>query len=196
MVCWISDKILLFVSKFVEISPEAKDVYRYGIEITISSALNILLILLCSLALGDVLAGITYLFIFIYLRSFTGGYHADTYLKCNIIMVVTFVITFILYRSVVYFAFSFLGLGIVSAVNIIPIALYSPIPNIHKPLTDVQCKRFYKLSLLIAFMISVIGLTLYIIGLPIGAMFITTVTMVSALIIIEIFIRRREYHEG
>lgn len=79
MVRWISSKILSFISKFIEISPEMKDVYQYGIEITISSIFNIVLVLLCSLALGNVLAGIIYLFIFIFLRSFTGGYHPCLY---------------------------------------------------------------------------------------------------------------------
>lgn len=196
MVCWISGKTLSFISKYLEISPEAKDVYQYGIEITVSSVFNTLLVLLCSLALGDILAGITYLFIFIFLRSFTGGYHAATYLRCNIIMVVTFIIAFILYKIIVCFSFPVFLFGIASAVNLIPIIIYSPVPNKHKPLTETQRKRSYKLSLLIASMVSLIGLILYIVGIRIGAIFIITVTMVSALIIIENFMRRRGYHDG
>lgn len=196
MVCWISSKTLSFISKFVEISPEAKDVYQYGIEITVSSMFNILLILLCSMALGDILAGITYLFIFIFLRSFTGGYHATTYLRCNIVMVVTFIITFVLYKIITHYAFPFFVCEAISLTNLIPIVIFSPIPNKHKPLNDVQRKRSYKLSLLIASAFSLIGLILYTLEIPIGAIFIITVSMVSVLIIIEIFMRRRGYHDG
>lgn len=196
MVCWISGKTLSFISKFVEVSPETKDIYQYGIEIAVSSVLNILLILLCSLALGNILAGITYLFIFIFLRSFTGGYHATTYLRCNITMVVTFIITFVLYKIIAYYAIPLFVCEAISLANLIPIVIFSPVPNKHKPLTETQRKRSYKLSLLIASMISSIGLILYILKIRIGAMFIITVSMISVLILIEIFMRRREYHDG
>lgn len=196
MVHWISSKIFSFICKFMEISPEMKDIYQYGIEITISSIINVMLILLCSLALGDIFAGITYLAIFIFLRSFTGGYHASTYLRCNITMVVTFIITFVLYKIITSYAFPLFICETVALVNLIPIIIFSPVPNKHKPLNDAQRKRSYELSLLIASALSLIGLILYTLGIPIGAMIITAVTMVSVLIIIEIFMQRRKYHES
>lgn len=192
----ISSKILSFISKLMEIPSEMKDVYQYGIEITISSIFNTILILLCSLALGDIWTGITYLFIFIFLRSFTGGYHATTYLRCNITMVVTFIITFVLYKVITHFAFPISVCEAIALLNLIPIVIFSPVPNKHKPLTDAQKKRSYNLSLIIASVLSLIGLILYTLDLPIGAMIIITVTMVSVLIIIEIFMQRRGYHEG
>ncbi len=62
MVYRLSSKILSFISKYINVSSEMKDIYQYGIEITISSILNITLILLCSLVLKDIFAGLTYLF--------------------------------------------------------------------------------------------------------------------------------------
>lgn len=196
MVCRISAKILSFVSKFVNMSPEMKDIYQYGIEIIVSTVFNIVLVLVCSLVLCDVLAGLIYLFIFIFLRSFTGGYHATTYLRCNITMMVTFIITFVLYRLISYFALPLFVCEAIALVNLIPIIIFSPVPNKHKPLTDAQRKRSYKLSILIASILSLIGLILYTLELSIGAMIILTVTMVAVLIIIEMFMRRRGYHEG
>jgi len=196
MVCWVSAKILSFISKLVEIPPVAMAAYQYGIEIMISSIFNIILVLLCSLALGDILAGMTYLFIFIFLRSFTGGYHATTYLRCNITMVVTFIITFVLNKIITYNAFPLFVCETTALVNLIPIIICAPVPNKHKPLTDTQRKRSYKLSILIASVLSLIGLILYALEIPIGAMIIMTVTMVSVLIIIEIFMQRRGYHES
>ncbi|MCM1061639.1 MAG: accessory gene regulator B family protein [Eubacterium sp.] len=196
MVRWLSAKILSFISKFVEISPEAKDVYQYGIEITLSSMFNIILVALCSLVLGDILAGMIYLFIFIFLRSFTGGYHATTYLRCNITMVVTFIITFAMYKIIKHYALPLFICETIALVNLIPIIICAPVPNKHKPLTEAKRKRSYKLSILIASMLSLIGLILYTLEIPIGAMIIMTVTMVSVLIIIEIFMQRRGYHES
>ncbi len=194
--CWVSAKILSFVSKFVEILPEAMETYQYGIEIMISSIFNIILVLLCSLVLGDIWSGITYLLIFIFFRSFTGGYHATTYLRCNITMLVTFTVTFVLYKIITYNALPLFVCETTALLNLIPIIICAPVPNKHKPLTDTQRKRSYKLSILIASALSLIGLILYALEIPIGAMIIMTVTMVSVLIIIEIFVQRREYHES
>lgn len=196
MICRISSKILTFISKYITITPEMKDVYQYGIEITISSILNATLVLLCSLFLGNIFAGLTYLFIFVFLRSFTGGYHATTYFRCNLTIVITFLITFILYKIITYYDVPLFVCEAVALVNLIPIIIYSPVPNKHKSLTDAQKKRSYKLSLLIASALSLIGLILFTLEITIGAMIIITVTMVSVLILVEIFMQRRGYHEG
>lgn len=195
MVCWVSSRILNFLLHNLDIHPEMKEAYQYGIEITISSILNIILILVCSLIVGDILAGITYLFIFIFLRSFTGGYHATTYFRCNATFVVTFIITFCFYKAITCFEVPFFVCESIALINFLPIVILSPVPNKHKPLTDVQRARSYKLSLIIASALSLIGLSLLTVEIPIGAMIITTVTMVSVLMIIETILQRRGIHE-
>lgn len=195
MICRLSFKILTFISKYMDIPSEMKDIYQYGIEITFSSMLNIILILLCSLFLRDIFSGLTYLFIFIFLRSFTGGYHATTYFRCNLTMIVTFLITFNLYKIITCYEPALFICETVALINLIPIIIYSPVPNKHKPLTDTQIKRSCKISLLIASTLSLIGLILFSLEITIGAMIIITVTMVSVLILVEIFMQRRGYHE-
>lgn len=195
MVCWISSHILNFLLHNLDIRPEMKDAYQYGIEITISSILNIILILSCSLIVGDVPAGLIYLFIFIFLRSFTGGYHATTYFRCNATFVLTFLVTFCFYKAIVYFEIPFFVSVTIALVNLIPIVVLSPVPNKHKPLAHEQRKRAYKLSIIIALVLSLIGLTLLSINILAGAMMIMTVTMVSVLMIIENILQRSGIHE-
>ncbi len=196
MICRLSSKILTFVSKYVDITSEMNDIYQYGIEITISSILNIILVLLCSLFLSDFFAGLTYLFIFVFLRSFTGGYHATTYFRCNLTIVTTFLVTFIFYKTITYYEISFLVFEAIMLISLVPIIIFSPVPNKHKPLTDMRRKQSYKLSIVIASALSLIGLILFALGISIGAMIILTVAMISLLILAEIFMQRRGYHEG
>lgn len=196
MICQISEKILKFTSEHLDISPEMKDVYQYGIEITISSMLNVTLVLLCSLVLGNILAGLLYLFIFIFLRSFTGGYHATTYFRCNLTFVLTFIITFFAYNIISGCQLSIYICGTLALVSLIPIILFSPVPNKHKPLSDKQRKKSSVLSIIIALALSVIGLVLIALGVSFGTMIITTVAMISVLIIVEIFMKRGGYHES
>lgn len=196
MICQISEKILKFTSKHIEISSEMKDVYQYGIEITLSSMLNMTLVLLCSLILSNILASILYLFIFIFLRSFSGGYHASTYFRCNLTIVLTFIITVFAYNIISGCQFSIYICGMLALVSFIPIALFSPVPNKHKPLSDKQRKSAFVRSIIITSVLSVTGLVLLALKISFGAMIITTVAMISVLILVETFMQRRGYHEG
>ncbi len=196
MINQISAYILNYVLKYDNISSEMKEAYQYGIEISISSILNITLVLLCSLILNDIFAGLTYLFVFIFLRSFTGGYHATTYFRCNLTMIITFLITFIVYKIIIYYAVPILACESVALISLIPIIIYSPVPNKHKSITDVQKKRSHKLSFVMSSVLLLSGLILYTLKIPIGAMIIMTVTMISVMILFEIFMQRRGYHES
>lgn len=196
MINKISTQILKFVSRHIEISSEMTDIYRYGIEITISSILNILLILVCSLIVKNILAGIVYLFVFISLRTFSGGYHATTYFRCNLILVVTFIVTYFFYKVIAFYNSPISICEAIALLNLIPIALFSPVPNKHKPLSEKQKKVSYELSLIIASVLSLGGIILIVLKIYIGTMIILTVTMVSVLIIIETILQRRGYHEN
>lgn len=196
MINKISACILRFVSRNTEIPPEMTDVYRYGIEITISSILNIVLILACSLIVQNIWAGIVYLFVFIFLRTFSGGYHATTYFRCNLTFVITFAVTYFLFRVLVFYNSPIPICEVISLLHLIPIILFSPVPNKHKPLLDKQKRISHILSLIIASALSLIGIILVVLEIEIGAMIILTVTMVSVLIIIETVLQRSGYHEG
>ena len=58
MIQLLSKKILAFITKNTKIPIDETDVYKYGIEITISSVLNIVLIIILSLLLGNFVSGI------------------------------------------------------------------------------------------------------------------------------------------
>ncbi len=196
MITKISTKIVRFVSRYTEIPSDMTDVYRYGIEITISSILNIVLILICSLIVKNILAGIVYLFVFIFLRTFSGGYHATTYFRCNLTFVITFAVTYFSFKVLVYYNSPIPICEAISLLHLIPFVLFSPVPNKHKPLLDKQKRRSHMLSLIIASLLSLIGIILSVLKIDIGAMIILTVTTVSVLIIIETIMQRRGYHEG
>ena len=57
----------------------------YGIEVTISTLLNCLIVFLIGIFFNMFAESIVFLAAFTPLRIYSGGYHADTYLKCNLI---------------------------------------------------------------------------------------------------------------
>ena len=74
----------------IEDTEEYRDYYQYGVEITISSVLSVAAVLAIGILLHRFFASVLYLFLFMFIRRFTGGYHANTYFKCNITGCITF----------------------------------------------------------------------------------------------------------
>ncbi|MBQ2800143.1 MAG: accessory gene regulator B family protein [Lachnospiraceae bacterium] len=60
----------------------SQEVYVYGIEIMLSTLLEIAAILISSTMISALEEGIIFIVLFMSLRIFAGGYHAETYRKC------------------------------------------------------------------------------------------------------------------
>lgn len=89
-----AEKISAYWSKNGVIDPEEAPWYTYGLEILFSCISNFLVITGCALATQSVLNAFIFLLIFIPLREFIGGYHADTYFKCNFYLALTYLVNF------------------------------------------------------------------------------------------------------
>lgn len=132
MIKQISLKIVNFIFKNAKLDTELLEVYKYGIEITISSLLNIFWIIAASLVLSDVISGIIFLAVFISLRSFVGGYHAKTYFMCNALFLLTYLLVYYISSIMSVLVegelFSRL-LTILILLGIIPIIAFAPIQH-------------------------------------------------------------------
>lgn len=64
------------------ITADEKDTYKYGFEITIANMINGLIVLSVGLGLNMLAEAILFYLVFVSLRFFCGGYHADSYIKC------------------------------------------------------------------------------------------------------------------
>lgn len=196
MIKRLADILTKFICSHINAPPEMADVYRYGFEITISSILNIILVLCCGIIMDDVLASVVYLFVFILIRIFTGGYHATSYLRCNIVMVVSFLLTYALYRVLIGLNTDIRILEAILLANGLPIIIFSPVKNPHKELTPKKAKKFRVISIVIYICLSVLALTAILFEIQYGTLIIVTLTTVSVMILVEIFMQRRGYHES
>lgn len=117
-----------------------KEVISYGLELLISSVVNLVLVL----AIGGWMYGIWETIIFIMLfcpiRQFSGGFHANSYLKCMIGFLALFTavgnLFYIINNSVSYF--------IISLACIIYIGIMSPIDTENKRMNQElrdKCKK-------------------------------------------------------
>lgn len=196
MIKRLADILTKFICSHINAPPEMADVYRYGFEITISSILNIILVLCCGIIMDDVLASVVYLFVFILIRIFTGGYHATSYLRCNIVMVVSFLLTYALYRVLIGLNTDIRILEAILLANGLPIIIFAPVKNPHKELTPKKAKKFRVISIVIYICLSALALAAILFEIQYGTLIIVTLTTVSVMILVEIFMQRRGYHES
>lgn len=134
---YLVSQIVNFITEQDVISDESdvQDFYRYGIEISISSLLNIVLVVIAGILIHHIIESIVFLSLFILIRSFTGGYHADTYFRCNLLMCTTFILT-ALANSIFSNKFSLSIIIVLICVTELIVSILGPIENKNKPIDD------------------------------------------------------------
>ena len=134
---YLVSQIVNFITEQDVISDESdvQDFYRYGIEISISSLLNIVLVVIAGILIHHIIESIVFLSLFILIRSFTGGYHADTYFRCNLLMCITFILT-VLANCMFSNKLSLSIIIVLICVTELIVSVLCPIENKNKPIDD------------------------------------------------------------
>lgn len=134
------------------ISGSDREEYIYGLELLISTIVNLFYLILISFLFGKQQLLIPYLLSFIPVRIFAGGYHARTHWGC-----VTF--TTILYSlallcvHIVPARLSTQVSYIIALFSLVVILSLSPVAAVNKPLSRGECKIFRRISLIISTLI-------------------------------------------
>lgn len=193
MIDRLSKWVTAFLIRERSISEENAEIYQYGVEITLSSIFNIVLIMLVSIFAKSILSGMIFLILFITLRQFSGGYHATTYFRCNTIFLLTYIFVLLMSRYVVI---SFWANCIFVLLGIIVLLLFAPVPNVHKPITGDACKKHKRNAIIIYVLFSLIELLLFEAVPYYSRVLFFTLMAIMMLIIFEIFMQRSGLHES
>ena len=180
MIDLLSSKIS---SKFVEhkiITEDMVDIYKYGVEITISSIIGFILILIIGLIFKSLIQALIFYIIFIILRSFTGGYHASSYLKCNLIfsIVASLVIFFSKAATEVRFSTGIINILFLPALSVF--IWLAPIENPNKLIEKKRRIYFKTGSVLAAVILYILSIILYINNHTFESAIIVTTMFITA----------------
>lgn len=133
-------------------------------ELLISSAIGGTILLLKIEIIFDVLIdSIIFIVVFSTLRVFVGGFHSRSFILCNIITVLNFVIIFIIYRCFSDILFSPFVYSIVFGLSFVLCVLFAPIENNNNPIGD-DLKTKNKTNALIVLTIDVIVFFVFLYG--------------------------------
>lgn len=123
-----------------DIDQEDWEVYQFGIGIIVSTALEIVTILILGLLFKQFFGTCLFLFWFILLRRNIGGYHANSYERCYLVMILVYLLS---YACVALTPLSrFFPVTIVlSFISLIVILFLGPIDNENKPWPEERRKK-------------------------------------------------------
>lgn len=163
--------------KIVEESREA--IYAYGMELLLSDVLNALIVLLISLISHTLPAVIVFTTVFMGLRKFVGGYHANSHLSCMFTLVVVMLIFSYGICNVSEKYAWVVSIGFV-AISIPVVFNLAPIPHPNKPVSDVKKAKLKKRSRIFILLLSMLAFTLIIFRLNTISLYVSSGIFLSA----------------
>lgn len=183
----------LFYRKIISI--DKYDVYSYGLEMIISTVIGVILILICGILTNSFFYAIVFYGLFVILRMYTGGYHANSHITCKLTLCCSFLITnytYYVFRdklNIIIYAF-------ISLFNLLTVIFFSPVQCSKKPLSDITKKRNKIISISLYIFLILGSLCLYYMSYNELALFsILVVSNVSVLMYIGIIKERSNKHE-
>lgn len=184
----------LFYKKIITI--EKYEVYSYGLEMLISAVIGAVLILVCGILTNSFVRSIIFYILFVAIRMYTGGYHADSHLACKATLLYSFILTNIAYlmlRGRCDFMF-FISISIL---NLIIVFFLSPVECVKKPLSDYVRKRNKAISVCLYLLVFMLSFILFYMSYNEAALFPTlVVSNISLLMYIGNIKERRRSHES
>jgi len=158
MIEWFANSIAVFLVKENIITKEEdREVCQYGIEVILANAIGIIIILCISVLGGYLWQGIFFLSLYSTLRIYTGGYHANTYLKCNLYFAIAFLLTIKCFDFFHGANWNNMFWGLV-IVGFLIVGALAPIENKNKSLSVQDKIRYRKVSVSIYIVIMLIML--------------------------------------
>lgn len=138
------------------------ELYIFGINQGLNMLLNIITALFMGMLFGEVFRAFLFMFSYIPLRSYAGGYHAKAPLRCYLLSLIMLIIVL---SGMKYLPVSDLVYYAVLAGAVLIVFLLSPVEDKNKPLDETEHKVYKKRAVLVAASEVVIGIVFKLIGL-------------------------------
>ena len=121
------------------------DIYIYGFELLVSSVIETISLLLIGLLTGKFVETVIFIISFSSIRVFSGGYHANSYLKCFIVTIAYYLL--VLFSADIMLAFPNRTIILIAIITLllsfILFILMSPVKSKWKSILNYFGKRLW-----------------------------------------------------
>lgn len=180
----LSKRIAFFVCEKTDLLP--LDIYVYGFELIISSIIETSALLLVGFLIGKIIETMLFLFSFSSIRFFSGGYHANSYLKCFAVTLVNYFLVLFLYNNLIDFSVNIILVFSLVTFILSLILFIKVCPVKSKGKTILNYKMQKRLSVIaLCINMALVMVLFYILKNSILIIVLSTILMVDTLIIVE-----------
>lgn len=127
---------------------EMFDIYVYGFELVLSFLFGVAVMLFIGIVSNRIFHTLIFLVVFVTLRSFTGGYHANSYGVCFMVTISIFVVTLLLAE---YIHISWWYYWFLLSIGFPIIYIVAPVEHYNKPL-EINDKARSKIISIVLFL--------------------------------------------
>lgn len=135
-------------------------------ELIISGIISVALVIIIGLITGSIWYAVVYNIMMIVIRLYTGGYHADTHVGCNVCYCGTYMISLLMLRIQMYVRGTIIT-WLIALAGYLIIVLNAPLEHHNKKLTMEQKEKYMIVSavlgiasMLISFILNIIGVVI------------------------------------
>ena len=121
------------------------DIYAYGFEMLFAYASLVLIILLISILTNSLIESMLFLIGFYVLRKYAGGFHASTYLKCQLLFVINYIL-FLLIMSAIRFTSLWGVIVFLSIISIFVVFVFAPVDHENRRFNSNEFRHFKRMS--------------------------------------------------
>ncbi len=170
------------------------EVYIYGIEITLSTIIGAISLLTAGLIFNLFAESIIYMISLSVIRMFSGGYHSKTYLKCNTVLIISYICSVFFYRIYInhFLENNFISFGIIFIISLCIFIIFAPVSNPNKDISDANKNRFKIISLLLVVAELSLSYIVYeVTGIYQVLIVLPTIVVIDISILVEIIFQKR-----
>ena len=191
MVHRLSKMIANFLLHKNVISETEIDIYIYGYETIILGIIDFFIVLIVGLIFNQFITMLIFFTMFISVRLYTGGYHANTVLKCKAVFIsICISLVFLL-----EFKFPYYLHILIMLLYLITSFFLAPIENHNKPLTSEEQTKYRRISIAMSLFWSIADVFSYFFAIKICTTITVTALFITLLMIIGEYGKGGEINE-
>lgn len=157
------DNITVFFIKRNIIESDMKDIFVYGMELMLSTLLEVFNVIMLGIIMHCLWQSVIYLIAMMTIRTYTGGYHANTHFRCNIMFLLTFIASHVIVQALLKISISSVLIWVAVVIAYLIVICEAPVINHNKILNIYEKNRNKIISCIIysALVILLIGCDIY-----------------------------------
>lgn len=185
MISFFSERITVFFVKKGIVKKEERNIYKYGFELIISAIISFIIMVLIGMLMDRIIESFLFYTCFILVRTYTGGFHAETHLKCKIAFAGAQVITLLMAEILIRVSILYSIISMI--ICLILIARFAPIENKNKKINDHQ--KMKKIAFALTITLYVVGFLANYIYPKSFVVIVSSMLTVVGLIVMEIVLQ-------